>query len=123
MLQVEIVVDELCAATQAWAAASHFHWGLWGLAQCNTSSIEFDYVLYAKQRLQQPVTKALHGAIQALHGATQGLHGAIQVANAPNGAIRVAKALHGAIQAHHGATQGLHGAMQVTKPVLDLDLE
>jgi len=40
-------------ASQAWAAASHLHWGLWGLAQSRSSSIDFDYLNYAQQRLRQ----------------------------------------------------------------------
>ncbi|KAI9471531.1 kinase-like domain-containing protein [Coemansia mojavensis] len=32
-------------------AASHLHWGLWGLIQAASSDIDFDYVGYATQRL------------------------------------------------------------------------
>lgn len=48
------LVDELCDAAGHWVSASHLHWGLWGLAQpCLGSGINFDYRLFAKERLRQ----------------------------------------------------------------------
>ncbi|KAJ2648816.1 hypothetical protein IWW40_003616 [Coemansia sp. RSA 1250] len=36
---------------EPFVAASHLHWGLWGLIQAASSDIDFDYVGYATQRL------------------------------------------------------------------------
>lgn len=52
--QVQGLVDELCMTVAAWASASHLHWGVWGLAQRYTlSAMEFDYSLFARERLRQ----------------------------------------------------------------------
>ncbi len=47
----------MCAPSQAAARAyipvSHLVWGLWGLLQAKSSEIDFDYVAYAQQRLDE----------------------------------------------------------------------
>ncbi|KAJ1915181.1 hypothetical protein H4219_004452 [Mycoemilia scoparia] len=38
---------------QSFIAASHLHWGIWGLLQAYSSEIDFDYVGYSAQRLTE----------------------------------------------------------------------
>lgn len=44
-------VRALDEEVQAFVAASHLHWGVWGLLQACSSEIDFDYVGYASRRL------------------------------------------------------------------------
>lgn len=47
--EVEALVHEM----QEFALASHLLWGVWGLLQSKMSTIDFDFVAYAKQRLAE----------------------------------------------------------------------
>jgi hypothetical protein len=62
-----VLADRLQQLSLVWVAASHMHWMLWGLVQCETSSIDFDYQGYAQQRGQQYqlVRQVLQGAAHA----------------------------------------------------------
>lgn len=47
------IKDELHKAALAYVPISHLMWGLWGLIQAKTSNCDYDFVDYARQRLQQ----------------------------------------------------------------------
>lgn len=47
------MVIDLQQASQAYLPISHLHWALWGFIQARTSSVVFDFVAYAKQRLNE----------------------------------------------------------------------
>ncbi|KAJ1950961.1 hypothetical protein EC988_004196 [Linderina pennispora] len=49
--QIDDEVQKLEAEIHPFVAASHLHWGVWGLLQACASEIDFDYVGYAAQRL------------------------------------------------------------------------
>jgi choline/ethanolamine kinase len=46
-------VHRLAREANALALASHLLWSLWGLIQASQSTIDFDYLEYSAQRLQQ----------------------------------------------------------------------
>jgi len=43
----------LARAAERYALASHLVWGLWGVVQSGCSSVEFDFMEYARQRFQE----------------------------------------------------------------------
>ena len=43
----------LASAAERYALASHLVWGLWGVVQSGCSSVEFDFMEYARQRFQE----------------------------------------------------------------------
>ncbi|CAF3807633.1 unnamed protein product [Adineta steineri] len=47
----QIIDDNLCHLVDQFSALAHLMWGLWALVQSNISSLDFDYVNYAKLRL------------------------------------------------------------------------
>ena len=47
------IKEQLHEAALAYVPVSHLMWGLWGLIQAKTSNCEYDFVDYARQRLQQ----------------------------------------------------------------------
>jgi thiamine kinase-like enzyme len=46
-------VAGLMAEAQALVMGSHLFWGVWGLLQSRISTIHFNFLMYAKQRLAQ----------------------------------------------------------------------
>ena len=46
-------VKALCNEAKQWSVMSHAWWGLWGLVQAATSSIDFDFAEYSAQRFEQ----------------------------------------------------------------------
>lgn len=46
-------VQSLCDEATAWSTLSHAWWGLWALVRAPGSAIDFDYVSYARQRLDR----------------------------------------------------------------------
>lgn len=44
-------VEQVLRECEAYAIASHFFWGLWGLIQANQSEIDYDFFQYATERL------------------------------------------------------------------------
>jgi len=47
------ILDSMYKEVNKFALTSHIMWGLWGLIQATQSEIEFDYVEYALQRLNE----------------------------------------------------------------------
>ena len=47
----KIVNDDLCHLVDQLSALSHLMWGLWALVQSRLSQLDFDYINYAKLRL------------------------------------------------------------------------
>ncbi|KAL3159579.1 hypothetical protein ABBQ38_009993 [Trebouxia sp. C0009 RCD-2024] len=47
------IKEQLHEAALAYVPVSHLMWGLWGLIQAKTSNCDYDFVEYARQRLQQ----------------------------------------------------------------------
>lgn len=47
------LVKALLLASNAYLSVSHLHWALWGLVQAKISAIDFDFVSYGEQRLEQ----------------------------------------------------------------------
>ncbi len=47
----QIIDDNLCHLIDQFSALSHLMWGLWALVQSRLSQLDFDYINYAKQRL------------------------------------------------------------------------
>ena len=47
----QLIDDDLCHRIDQFSALSHLMWGLWALIQSRLSQIDFDYVNYAKLRL------------------------------------------------------------------------
>jgi len=47
----QIINDDLCHLVDQFSALSHLMWGLWALVQSRLSQLDFDYVNYAKLRL------------------------------------------------------------------------
>ena len=50
-IKEQIINDDLCYLIQQFSALSHLMWGLWALVQAKVSQLDFDYVAYAKMRL------------------------------------------------------------------------
>ncbi len=46
-------VHELYVLVNKFALCANLKWGLWALAQAKSSTIDFDFILYAKQRLNE----------------------------------------------------------------------
>jgi len=46
-------VEALIFEANEYALASHLFWGIWGLMQSQQSDIDFDFVAYSSQRLEQ----------------------------------------------------------------------
>lgn len=46
-----IINDDLCHLIDQFSALPHLLWGLWALVQSRLSQLDFDYIHYAKQRL------------------------------------------------------------------------
>lgn len=49
----ELEVENLLASIEKYALASHLVWGLWGIISDHVNDIDFNYMEYARQRLQQ----------------------------------------------------------------------
>jgi hypothetical protein len=47
------MVLDLTAAAGAYLAVSHLHWALWGYIQARISDVDFDFMSYAEQRMEQ----------------------------------------------------------------------
>jgi ethanolamine kinase len=47
----QIINDDLCHLIHQFSALAHLMWGLWGLVQSKISQLDFDYIDYAKARL------------------------------------------------------------------------
>lgn len=47
------MVSDLTAAAGAYLAVSHLHWALWGYIQARISDVDFEFMSYAEQRMQQ----------------------------------------------------------------------
>ncbi|CAF3260125.1 unnamed protein product [Rotaria socialis] len=47
----KIIDDDLCHLVDQFSALAQLMWGLWGLVQARISQLDFDYVNYAKMRL------------------------------------------------------------------------
>jgi ethanolamine kinase len=47
----QIINDDLCHLVDQFSALPHLMWGLWALVQSRLSQLDFDYVHYAKLRL------------------------------------------------------------------------
>eukprot|EP00095_Tigriopus_kingsejongensis_P007899 snap_masked-scaffold132_size323655-processed-gene-0.3 protein:Tk07899 transcript:snap_masked-scaffold132_size323655-processed-gene-0.3-mRNA-1 annotation:"low quality protein: ethanolamine kinase 1" len=47
------VIHETYVLVNKFVLLSHLNWGLWALVQANISTIDFDYLLYAKQRFDE----------------------------------------------------------------------
>jgi ethanolamine kinase len=47
----QMINDDLCHLIDQFSALSHLMWGLWALVQSRLSQLDFDYIHYAKQRL------------------------------------------------------------------------
>jgi thiamine kinase-like enzyme len=50
---VDTIAEVLVERVQAFMPLSHLTWGVWGLLQSRLSEVEFDYLHYARKRLQQ----------------------------------------------------------------------
>lgn len=50
-IENQLVDDDLCHRIDQFSALSHLMWGLWALVQSHISLLDFDYVQYAKLRL------------------------------------------------------------------------
>jgi hypothetical protein len=44
---------DLVAASGAYLAVSHAHWALWGYIQARSSNVDFDFLAYADQRMEE----------------------------------------------------------------------
>lgn len=49
----EALIDQMLNDVEKYALASHIFWGLWGIISAHVNNIDFDYISYAKQRLEQ----------------------------------------------------------------------
>ena len=50
-MKEQIIDQNLCHLIEQFSALSHLMWGLWALIQSRLSQLDFDYVNYAKLRL------------------------------------------------------------------------
>ena len=46
-------LEHLYKEVEGFSLASHFYWGLWALIQAKISTIDFDYMSYAKLRFDE----------------------------------------------------------------------
>ena len=44
---------DLETASGAYLAVSHAHWALWGYIQARSSDVDFDFLAYADQRMEE----------------------------------------------------------------------
>lgn len=49
----EAEVEGLRHEAVEFSLASHLQWGIWALVQSRRSTIDFDFIFYARQRLEQ----------------------------------------------------------------------
>ncbi|XP_039039836.1 probable choline kinase 1 [Hibiscus syriacus] len=46
-------VEQLLVNVEKYTLANHMFWGLWGIISGHVNKIEFNYLEYARQRIQQ----------------------------------------------------------------------
>ncbi|XP_059652048.1 probable choline kinase 2 isoform X2 [Cornus florida] len=51
--EMEMEMEQLAQDVEKYTLASHLIWGLWGIISEHVNEIDFDYMEYARQRLQQ----------------------------------------------------------------------